>query len=614
MKGDTSTIPDIGDFFYSSPDLLSVFGKDGQLIQINPAWHDMLGWDFDDLRGVPFADFVHPDDVKATEEEFRIVIRGEQETRRGFVNRQRCRDGTYRTISWSSLRKDGWICATGQDITDRQEIQARLNQSTAVAEAMFEAAADSIVIIDRDLNIVESSPESERIYGYPEEGRRGRNGLNIVNPDDRPVVEAALRKTFEIEEVTTVSFRARHGDGREITLETRGRALRNNDGPPTRAVFITRDITAAAQTQSALSENLAKMRAIIDTAVDAITVIDRDSTIVEVSPASESMYGIPEVDRLGHHVLEFVHYNDKSAVEAAIRRIFDEGKATTVRFRVRHDDGHWVTVESRGQALDNGDEPPVAAVVITRDISESVALEHALEVARSEAERHDAAKSEFMSRMSHELRTPLNSVIGFSQLLQMETNDPDVLRMLGHINNSGQHLLNLINEILDISRIESGRIIVSLRAVSLSELVHDCVGIITLQATERDLVVEIGEITDTLVRADQQRLRQVLLNLLSNAIKYNRPQGRVVVTTEVTSDAVRLSVSDTGLGISPDMVERLFIPFDRLNIESTGIEGTGLGLALSKNLTEAMGGTLTFDSTPGKGSVFTVQLPIFTGT
>ena len=614
VKDDASTIPDIGDFFYSSPDLLSVFGRDGQLIQINPAWRVMLGWDFDDLRGVPFADFVHPDDVKATEEEFRVVIRAEVETRRGFVNRQRCRDGTYRTISWSSLRKDGWICATGQDVTDRQEIQARLNQSTAVAEAMFEAAADSIVIIDRDLNILESSPESERIYGYPEEGRRGRNGLNIVDPDDRPVVEAALRKTFEIDEVTTVRFRARHADGREITLETRGRALRSADGPPTRAVFITRDITTAAQTQAALTENLAKMRAIIDTAVDAITIIDHDGAIIEVSPASEAMYGIPEVDRLGHHVLEFVHYNDKPAVEAAIRRIFDEGVATTVRFRVRHDDGHWVTVESRGQALDNGDEPPVAAVVITRDISEAVALEHALEIARAEAERHDAAKSEFMSRMSHELRTPLNSVIGFSQLLQMETNDPDVLRMLGHINNSGQHLLNLINEILDISRIESGRIIVSLRAVSLRELVHDCVGIITLQATERDLEVEIGEITDALVRADQQRLRQVVLNLLSNAIKYNRPQGHVVVSTEVTNDAVRLSVSDTGLGISPEMVERLFIPFDRLNIESTGIEGTGLGLALSKNLTEAMGGTLTFDSTPGKGSVFTVQLPIFTGS
>jgi signal transduction histidine kinase len=149
--------------------------------------------------------------------------------------------------------------------------------------------------------------------------------------------------------------------------------------------------------------------------------------------------------------------------------------------------------------------------------------------------------------------------------------------------------------------------------VTLDDLISDCVGIITVQASQRGLEVEVGEITDALVRADQQRLRQVLLNLLSNAIKYNRPQGRVMVSTEIVEDMVRISVRDTGLGISPEMVERLFIPFDRLNVESTGIEGTGLGLALSKNLTEAMGGTLSFDSTPGKGSVFTVQLPIFKG-
>ena len=141
---------------------------------------------------------------------------------------------------------------------------------------MFEAAADSIMIIDRDLNIVESSPESEKIYGYPDEGRLGRSGLNIVDAEDRPGVEAALRRTFEVEEVITFRFRARHADGHYITLETRGRALRNGGGPPTRAVFITRDVTEAAATQRALSENVAKMRAIIDTAVDAITVIDRD--------------------------------------------------------------------------------------------------------------------------------------------------------------------------------------------------------------------------------------------------------------------------------------------------------------------------------------------------
>jgi PAS domain S-box-containing protein len=604
-------VPDLGDFFWSSPDLLSVFGSDGQLVLVNPAWSDTLGWSLEDLQGEPFADFVHPDDVQATDDEFRVVIKGSQEIRRGFVNRQRARDGSYRSISWSSFRKDGWVCATGQDITDRQAMQSQLNETAAVAEAMFEAAADSIVIIDRELNIVESSPESEEIYGYPDQGRRGRSGLNIVDAEDRPAVESALRRTFEVDDVTTIQFRARHADGHTITLETRGRALRNVDGPPTRAVFITRDVTETAATQRALSDTVVKMRALIDTAVDAITVIDRDFTILETSPSSEQMYGIPEEDRRGHNALDFIHPKDRPVVVAALRRIFEDGRASTARFRVHHSDGHWVTVESRGRALDNGGETPVAAVVITRDISEAVALENALEIAKAEAERHDAAKSEFMSRMSHELRTPLNSVMGFSQLLQMELDDPDVLRMLGHINNSGQHLLNLINEILDISRIESGRIVVSLGAVALDELVPECVGIVTLQASDAGIELQVDEITSVHVRADQQRLKQILLNLLANAIKYNRPDGHVTVATEVHGDRVRLSVIDTGLGISPELTERLFIPFDRLNAEATGIEGTGLGLALSKSLSDAMGATLTFDSTPGKGSEFSIDLPIF---
>jgi PAS domain S-box-containing protein len=608
---DKAVVPDLGDFFWSSPDLLSVFGRDGQLILANPAWADMLGWSAEDLRGRPFEDFVHPEDVEATSNEFRAVLRGEGDTRRGFVNRQLARDGSYRTIAWRSLRKDGWICATGQDITHREEIQFRLNETSALAEAMFEAAADSIVVIDRELTIVESSPASEQFYGKPDVDRQGRSSLNYIHSEDRARVEAVLRQTFDVNEVTTTIFRVQHPDGRNVTLETRGRALRNPDGAPTRAIFFTRDITEAAATQEALSDSVIKLRAIIDMAVDAITLIDRDSIILEVSPSSQEIYGISEEARRGHNVLEFVHYNDRPIVLSAMRRVFEEGRATTARFRIRHADGHWVTVESRGRALNNGDDPPVAAVVITRDISEAVALEHALEIAKSEAERHDAAKSEFMSRMSHELRTPLNSVIGFSQLLQMELDDPDVLRMLGHINNSGQHLLNLINEILDISRIESGRIIVTLRAVDLDDLVRECVGIVTHQARELGIELRIGDITAVLVRADQQRLQQVILNLLANAIKYNRPDGHVTVTTELTGDYVRLSVADSGLGISPELTERLFIPFDRLNAEATGIEGTGLGLALSKSLSEAMGATLSFDSTPGKGSVFSIDLPMF---
>ena len=609
MAHEGATVPDLDQFFWSSVDLLSVFGSDGALILVNPAWHDVLGWDLNDLQGRPFTDFVHPDDLEATAVEFDLVINGPESIRREFVNRQRCTDGDFRWIEWSSRRNNGLISATGRDVTHRRAIQERLTLSAAMNDAMFEAAADSIVIIDSEFKIVESSPESERMYGYPETGRRGRTGLNIVHPEDRPRVTAALRHCFEVDEVVTVGFRAHHADGHEITLETRGRALRAGDNAAGLAVFITRDVTEAAAAQAALAESLTKLRAIIDTAVDAITVIDRDMTILEVSPAGVEMYGIPEAQRRGHRVLEFIHPEDVPVVEAAVRRIFEEGQSITARFRVLHADGHWLSVESRGRALENAGEAPAVAVVITRDVTETVEMAKALEIAKSEAERNDAAKSEFMSRMSHELRTPLNAVIGFSELLQMELDDPDVLEVIGRIHDSGHHLLALINEVLDISRIESGGINVTLVAVAVEHVVFESAAMVSAQAREHGVEMVIGSFEGLYVKANRQRLHQVLLNLLTNAIKYNRPQGRVTVSSSEGDGWVYLAVTDTGLGIAPELIERLFTPFDRLNAQSTGIEGTGLGLVLAKSLTEAMGGTLGVSSTLGEGSTFTIGLP-----
>ncbi len=230
------------------------------------------------------------------------------------------------------------------------------------------------------------------------------------------------------------------------------------------------------------------------------------------------------------------------------------------------------------------------------------------------AQDANRAKTEFLSRMSHELRTPLNAILGFGQLLELEPRSEEDGESIEQILKAGRHLLELINEVLDLSRIESGHLALSMEPVDARDVIKESVHLLSPMAdhAQCDLHLELAE-SPVMVMADRQRLKQVLLNLLSNAIKYNRPQGRVVVSTEIVEDMVRISVRDTGLGISPEMVERLFIPFDRLNVESTGIEGTGLGLALSKNLTEAMGGTLSFDSTPGKGSVFTIQLPIFKG-
>jgi signal transduction histidine kinase/CheY-like chemotaxis protein len=229
--------------------------------------------------------------------------------------------------------------------------------------------------------------------------------------------------------------------------------------------------------------------------------------------------------------------------------------------------------------------------------------------ARGEAERANRAKSEFLSRMSHELRTPLNAVIGFAQLLELDDLNPGHREGVEQILKGGRHLLGLINEVLDISRIESGTISMSLEPVHLGSVLAEALSLISALADEAEvhLTADPAELAAVHVRADRQRLKQVLINLLSNAIKYNRRGGEIRLRcSEAPEGRLELAIADTGRGLTTEQLERLFEPFDRLG--ETEIEGTGLGLALSIRLMEAMGGTITAESQPGVGTTMRVEL------
>jgi signal transduction histidine kinase/ActR/RegA family two-component response regulator len=254
-------------------------------------------------------------------------------------------------------------------------------------------------------------------------------------------------------------------------------------------------------------------------------------------------------------------------------------------------------------------------IKVNRDLQGQIAerqqAEEAARVAREHAEHANEAKSQFLSRMSHELRTPLNSILGFAQLLQLDSLAPEQEESVGHILKGGRHLLQLINEVLDIARIEEGRLSLSLEAVAVAEVTAEALDLIRPMAAERQISLSSSaEATDDLyVTADRQRLLQVLLNLLSNAVKYNRDEGAVDLTWEETpARSIRFEVTDTGRGIPSGVIDRLFSPFDRLGAESSGVQGTGLGLALSKRLVEAMGGAIGVRSRDGEGTTFWVEL------
>jgi signal transduction histidine kinase/AmiR/NasT family two-component response regulator len=268
----------------------------------------------------------------------------------------------------------------------------------------------------------------------------------------------------------------------------------------------------------------------------------------------------------------------------------------------------WVTLEAHSRLL----AAPEGLLVVSRDVTEQAMLEEDLRLAKLAAEQANEAKSEYLSRMSHELRTPLNAILGFAQLLDLDDLDTEQRDNLGHIMSGARHLLSLINEVLDIAAIEAGRLSLSLEPVALADVAAETVSLIRPLADQHHIVLAGPNVScATHVLGDRQRLKQVLLNLLSNAVKYNREGGSVHLECEpVPGDRLRIKVTDTGLGIPSEALERLFVPFERVASQPTAIEGTGLGLPLSKRLAEAMGGALELVSTPDQGSTFWIELPL----
>ncbi|TRO43165.1 PAS domain S-box protein [Pseudomonas sp. ALS1279] len=366
-----------------------------------------------------------------------------------------------------------------------------------------------------------------------------------------------------------------------------------------------------AERERALRDNEERLRLIIDGVKEyGIFGLDPNGHVTSWNTGAERIKGYSEADILGRHFSLFYPPQARdTAPYLALQAATREGRYEEEAWRQRRDGSlFWANVVITAQRDASGTLRGFSK--ITRDITDRRNAEAALRTAREEAENASRAKSEFLSRMSHELRTPLNSILGFAQLLEMDTGTPAQQAQVRHILRAGRHLLGLINEVLDIARIESGRLAMSPEPLALRPLLQEVSLLLSPQADSADIRLHLpDDLAPALcVQADRQRLVQVLLNLLSNAIKYNHPGGYVDVQVEADANTVTLSVIDNGPGIAAEDLGRLFTPFERLGAASE-VEGTGLGLALSKSLLEQMDGSLSVRSTPGEGCTFSLTLP-----
>lgn len=381
--------------------------------------------------------------------------------------------------------------------------------------------------------------------------------------------------------------------------------------PPAGVLGIGRDITERKRAEDALRKSEERYRTLFDGVPIGLCRVAPGGQILEANAAFVKMLRYPDRETLLRTNARDLHL-DPEARTRWTERLVRAGEAADVEGHLRAYDGSVIRVRASGRAVFDASGRVSHFEETAEDITVSKRVEEEARRAR-EVERASQAKSEFLSRMSHELRTPLNAILGFAQLMEMDGAKlaPEHRESLTHILKGGRHLLDLINEVLDIARIETGRMGISLEPVSLREVTREALDLINPMALRAGvhLRADPAARSERYVLADRQRIKQVLLNLLSNAVKYNHPGGTVALSSgEAPDGRVRISVGDTGRGIPPEKMAQLFVPFERLGAEQTGVEGTGLGLALSRRLVEAMGGTLGVRSVVGQGSTFWVDL------
>ncbi len=530
------------------------------------------------------------------------------------------------------------MMATFHDLTDLRRAQHEERMLRAFNEAVVEQAGTLVLVLDAQGRIVRFNRACELASGRSRGEVLGRYPWDVLLPPEQ--AETIRREAFAALVASPQAMSGRYtnewlaADGTRSLIDWFNTLLRDDDGRMTNMVSVGVDITHRQRAQAAVAHSEQRLNEA--QRIAQVGSWERDHVNGQLM-WSDEVFRMFEIDPArcaasSDLFRQSVHPDDREAVVAAFRQSLVDRTPYQIEHRLLTADGRVKWVHERCQSEFDADGKPLRSLGTVQDITERREWAQRLSTMNEQLERQVAertaelraaldaarqsslAKSSFLSGMSHELRTPMNAILGFSQLLQMQTLPPEQLDAVNEIRGAGQHLLALIDDLLDLTRIEAGKLAVSALPVDVAEVVDGALRIVQPVLAAHSLRLVNGAPTGLAVLADPVRLRQVLVNLLSNAAKYNREGGQVTIdVTRPDSQRVRLRVSDTGVGIAPERMPRLFQTFERLGAEHSGVEGSGIGLALSRQLAELMGGTMGVASRLGEGSTFWIELPVAAG-
>jgi PAS domain S-box-containing protein len=526
------------------------------------------------------------------------------------------------------------------EIVSEVRSEATLLKAEALQSAIFNSANFSSIATDAKGVIQIFNVGAERMLGYT-----AAEVMNKVTPadisDPREVIARAKELSAEIGTPITpgfeaLVFKASRGiediyeltyirkDGSRFPAVVSVTALRDAQDAIIGYLLIGTDNTARKQVEAEQKQLAQRLRdhqfytrSLFESNIDALITTDPSGIITDVNKQMEALTGCTRDELIGAPFKSY--FTDPDLAEESIKLVLSEKKVTNYELTARARDGKETVVSYNATTLYDRNRKLQGVFAAARDVTERNLLDKVLQeknvelkTARSVAEKANLAKSGFLSSMSHELRSPLNAILGFAQLMESDSPPPTPAQKesIEQILRAGWHLLKLIDEILDLAKVEAKQVPLSWEPVSLTEVMLECQGMIEPQAQQRGIHMTYPQSgLPYYVLADRTRVKQVLINLFSNAIKYNREQGTVEVKcTESTPDRIRVSVKDTGAGLNPEHLAQLFQAFNRLGQEAGGEEGTGIGLVVAKQLVELMGGVIGAESTVGVGSVFWFEL------